>query len=68
MNDAPVEVKMWTDMNLSKPGMLPSMELQRVGHDLATEQQQMRFFENIVSVLIAFILECLLSIEFLISF
>ena len=48
--------------------MLPSMELQRVGHDLATEQQQMRFFENIVSVLIAFILECLLSIEFLISF
>ena len=68
MNDAPVEVQMWTDMNLSKPGMLPSMELQRVGHDLATEQQQMRFFENIVSVLIAFILECLLSIEFLISF
>ena len=37
------------DMNLSKlqeimttgePGMLQSMELQRIGHDLVTEQQQ----------------------------
>ena len=40
------------DMNLSKlqeimttgePGMLQSMELQRIGHDLVTEQQQIHY-------------------------
>ena len=32
------------DSETGKPGMLQSMELQRVGHDLVTEQQQNIFY------------------------
>ena len=32
--------KLWETVKDRKPGMLQSVELQRVGHDLATEQQQ----------------------------
>ena len=31
--------KLWETVKDRKPGMLQSVELQRVGHDLATEQQ-----------------------------
>ena len=31
--------KLWEIVKTGKPGMLQSMGLQRIGHDLATEQQ-----------------------------
>ena len=40
--------KLWEIVKDRRPGMLQSMGLQRVGHDLATEQQDHLHQENLI--------------------
>ena len=44
--------KLWEIVRTGKPGVLQSTGLQRVGHNLVTEQQHTWFLKNAISMLL----------------